>query len=439
MNRNTSILLKTVITTVIALLLLIPTSLMQGIISERQQRKTEVVNEIATKWASKQLMAGPFLKIPYYKQQKTWVKTNNQNREEIRKVLDHLYLSPAILKVQSELIPDKRKRGIFEVLVYQAKSKIDVTFHDYQRHFEGISPDDILYEKAQIVFYIQDKRGLNSGFKINNVIVDSLLKASISNNTSLHLISIKQAIKANAKADFHLEFTTKGSEQFKYIPAGKQFNMSISSKWKTPSFDGRYLPDSVVIDQNGFKANWQMTELNASLPISWNEKETPNFNMGDMGVKLINPLDNYQRSERSVKYAILIISLSFLAFFLADILKKQPIHAIQYFLIGAALCLFFLLLIALSEVLMFNLAYLLSTTGIILLIHLYSRTIFKQTGTAWLLTALSILLYVFVFVIIQLEDTALLVGSIGLFLILGLTMYATRNVQWFENKNMPDE
>ena len=217
-----------------------------------------------------------------------------------------------------------------------------------------------------------------------------------------------------------------------FVPLGNVTEVEIESNWPSPSFNGNFLPDFREVTDDGFSAKWKILQLNRNFPQSWiGRNQSEKMDEASFGVDLILPLDDYRKSMRSAKYAVMTITLTFLIFFLVEILNKKKIHPFQYALVGLALCLFYVLLISISEHSNFNVAYGISTFGIVAMISLYSLSAFKMKKLTVLLVATLSGIYGFLFVTLQLADYALLMGSVGLTLILGATMYFTRNINWY--------
>ena len=233
---------------------------------------------------------------------------------------------------------------------------------------------------------------------------------------------------------FNFNVKLKGSEYINFVPVGKVTDIELSSDWNNPSFDGPFLPDSREIDDDGFTAHWNVLHLNRNYPQAWIGAQHK-VKDSAFGVNLLIPVDSYQKSERSIKYAILFIGLTFLVFFFIEIINKKRVHPIQYILVGLALCLFYTLLLSISEHTSFNIAYGISTLLTIGLISTYTKTVLKSNALTGLMGGILIILYLFIFIIIQLQDYALLMGSIGLFIILGLVMYFSRKIDWYQINN----
>jgi inner membrane protein len=189
------------------------------------------------------------------------------------------------------------------------------------------------------------------------------------------------------------------------------------------------LPEKRVVNESGFNSEWKILHLNRNFPQQWNADIS--LKSATFGVDLITPNDSYQKSDRSIKYAILIIALTFMAFFFIEILNQKKVHPFQYILIGLALCIFYTLLISISEFVSFNAAYWIATTMTMILVFLYSRSIFQNFKLASIVSSVMLILYGFIFTIIQLEDSALLIGSVGLFSILAVVMYISRRIDWY--------
>ncbi len=243
-------------------------------------------------------------------------------------------------------------------------------------------------------------------------------------------LSAAVAVNAESAADFTIDLSFRGSDSFFLIPAGKTTEADITANWKNPSFDGQYLPSSSVITGNSFKAHWKILPLSHTYPQYW-KNSAQSLGKEAFGVRLIQPVDGYSKTNRSVKYVLLFIALTFTFFFFIELFQKLHVHPLQYILVGIALTIFYTLLLSISEYTGFNPAYLIASTATISLIGLYTWSIFKSGKTAIGFTISLSGLYTYIFVLIQLEDYALLFGSIGLFLILAVIMYFSRKIDWY--------
>ena len=251
----------------------------------------------------------------------------------------------------------------------------------------------------------------------------------ISNGISCR-IPTKHTNSNSAEWSFSLDLDFNGSSSLNFTPIGKSTNVSLNSVWQNPSFKGAFLPDSRKVNESGFTASWDVLHLNRPYPQSF-RGTTTGISQSAFGVDLIVPVDEYRKSMRSAKYASMFITLTFLIFFFVQILNKIRIHPIQYIIVGLALCAFYTLLIALSEHISFKISYLISSAAIISMISYYAHTIAKNKTITRVIALILMALYLFIYLIIQMQDYALLMGSIGLILVLGTVMYLSRKIDWY--------
>ncbi len=238
------------------------------------------------------------------------------------------------------------------------------------------------------------------------------------------------------KLSFNINLKIKGSEQLHFIPLSGDSRFTLQSTWANPSFDGNNLPSVRKVTDTGFAATWNFNKAN--LPFGTVLQDFK-FDLDTLafGVTLIQPADGYAKTNRCIKYAILFIGLTFSLFFIVELLQKKPVHPVQYILVGLALTIFYTLLLSISEFILFDLSYLIAAVATIMLISTYAYGHFHSSKTAGIFGGMLTLLYSFTFVLIRLEDTALLIGSIGLFIILALAMYASRRINWYGEPHIP--
>jgi inner membrane protein len=234
---------------------------------------------------------------------------------------------------------------------------------------------------------------------------------------------------------FSFELDLKGSKQLSFLHTGKTTDVEVTGNWASPSFDGRYLPNYRKVNENGFTARWRMLYFNRPFAQQWAADDSVLNKMqaqenAIFGVKLKLPVDQYQKTMRTSKYGILIILLTFISLFLTELISKQKIHAFNYLLIGAAMVVYYTLLLSFSEQIGFNLAYLIASVATIVLITVFLSSLLQKRAASMLFALLLTIFYVFIYVIIQLEDLALLIGSIALFAIISALMYFSRKINW---------
>ncbi|WP_233524473.1 cell envelope integrity protein CreD [Mucilaginibacter conchicola] len=430
-----SVTVKLVFIGFLILVLLIPSALINDLIFERAARQSEVVKEIADSWSGEQTIKGPVLVVPY----KRIVKAIDGDKKEFDKeIIENLYLLPENLKMDAAVKTDKLHRGMFEAVVYNSSVKVSGNFGKPDLAALSLTPDQLVWDKARIEFSISDLKGLK-----NNPIINAAgqhLTAEPSFNahpvfdgglqTNINLATVKEA---GFTFDFTLDL--KGSQEMHFMHLGKTTDVSVKGNWSSPSFDGRYLPDERHMDTAGFKANWRMLYYNRPYPQQWvvdnnvlnDDKKLEN---ASFGVKLRLPVDQYQKITRTSKYAILIVLLTFVSLFLTEVIRKQRVHPFNYVLIGAAMVIYYTLLLSFSEQIGYNFAYLIASAATIGLVSVFIASLLKNKAAAGLFALILSIIYIFIFVIIQLEDLALMIGSIALFIIVALLMYFSRKINW---------
>ena len=428
---------KAIVIGVLILMMLIPVALIKELICERENTGSSVAREISSKWGDRQTLTGPVICVPY----RYSITENNATRE----VRDIAYFLPEELDVETDMQPEIRYRSIYKVVVYQSKIKVGGTFKhpDFDKLTQNASFID--WENAFVVIGISDLRGIRSNIVFN---WDNTPKESMSGVNDSKLtesgITVKTPLTAEFSEDrtykFDFTLTLNGSYGLFFVPAGKTTNVTMTSQWDTPSFDGAFLPDQRDI-AGGFSASWSVFSYNRNFPQMWTGSDY-RLRSSEFGVNLLLPVDHYQKTMRSAKYAIMFIALSFLVFFLVELISRKRIHPFQYLLVSIGLILFYSLLLSLSEQMHFNLAYMISALAIIGLITAYSHSIFRAMKQTALMGGFLTTLYLFLFTVLQLEDLALLFGSVGLFIALAVVMYISRKVDWYntqsDNTEKPD-
>lgn len=451
-SQANKILIKGLITAALILLMLIPTVFVDNLVKERQQRQQEVVKEVKQGWATEQTIYGPYLYIPYLVKEK-----DSDNKEVI--VTKHFYTLPQDLNVTGNILPELRPRSIYKVLLYKSDLKKEGNFN--LKIPEDVDINSIQFANAKICFGITDLKGIEEKMAINfngkqydltpGLPTKDLETVTVNSNAGEDYVRTESATKQveliglsgnieltqemfQKPVAFSMNIKIKGSEQLHFIPLSGNSNYAISSTWANPKFDGNNLPNTRVVEDSGFQAKWNFN--NANLPFGTTLKD---FSFSKLsyafGVSMLQPTDQYSKTNRSVKYAILFIGLTFALFFIIELMQKKPVHPVQYVLIGIALVIFFTLLLSISEFLMFDAAYCIAAAATILLISLYAKSHFKSNKTASVFGLFLTCLYAFIFVLIRLEDAALLVGSIGLFVILALVMFGSRKINWYGDKS----
>jgi inner membrane protein len=452
-----SIMIKLFSIGILSLILLIPCALIEDLIYERQQRADEVLDEVADKWSGAQTLSGPFLVIPYKKQE---VIDLGKEGKETREYEEKAFFLPHQLDVKGNIDPQVLKRGIFDAVVYESELQIQSVFTQPDFKTLSIPENMVLWNKAYIVFGITDVKGIQDSLTLT--VAGAMLESEPSNNIGVSITSnparerrdyapipsddplnnngITTKLSWNDAKDFsgdvNIQLKLKGSRRLDFIPAGKTTTINLAGTWNNPSFDGEFIPEDREVTEKGFTAFWKVLHFNRPFPQQWTE-DNQVLSGADFGVKLLMPVDQYQKSTRTAKYGILIILLTFMALFLVEITQKIRIHPFQYILIGAALIIYYTLLLSFSEHVGYNLAYIISSVATVALIGAYSRSFFPYGRLAVLFSALLVIFYLFIYIIILQQDFSLLIGSIGLFVIIGTLMYFSRKVKWYKETGPP--
>jgi inner membrane protein len=248
---------------------------------------------------------------------------------------------------------------------------------------------------------------------------------------------------AGERIPFSLSVSLAGSSGLRMMPFGRQTRLALRSTWASPSFSGAFLPESRRVGKDGFNATWNVSHYGRSFPQSWSSVQTASLasaiNGSAFGVDFVQPVDVYQQTERSVKYGALFLVLTFVTFFLFELFQPIRVYPVQYLMVGSALCLFYVLLLSIAEQLAFGVAYLVAAGATVTLLGSYAAAVLRSKGRAAVFAGVLALLYGYLFVLLQAEDYALLLGSIGLFLILALVMLITRRVDWYGSATIPTE
>lgn len=405
------------------LIMMIPVALLSELVTERQQRQTEVTAEISSKWASQQTILGPVLAVPY-------LAKPDSGKAAVRK---YIYVLPEQLNINGKVFPEVRHRSLYDVTLYRSDLSLSGTFDPAYVQKTGINNADILWGEAQLMLGLDDARGLEDDVRLQWDSTATLLEAGLPANTVIENgLAARVPFGAEKRIPFTIALKLKGSSYLYFTPVGKTTEVTLRSPWKNPAFDGQYLPSRpAAISDTGFSAYWKVLQVSRSYPQAWKDDVRFDITKTAFGVKLLQPTDGYAKTDRSVKYAILIIALTFTIFFFVEIFQKRQVHPLQYILVGIALCIFYTLLLSISEYTGFNTAYLIASVATVSLITLYVLGIFKKpqiaAGFAFALGGL----YTYIFILIQLQDYALLFGSIGLFLILAVIMYFSRKIDWY--------
>jgi inner membrane protein len=422
----------------IALALTIPKLFVEELIQEREQRQKEAIAEVSDKWAGSQNITGPILVLPY---KQAFVDSSRRGY-----VRQYAYFLPDNLDIKATMVPKEKHRGIYKVMLYTSSVHMQGSFKDVNFQKLEISPEQILWNEAFVRMSVADPRGLNEELSLTWNGKTSVLTNEVGDTGGDVLVT---PVELKGPEDLkNISFSTSseinGSQQLLFTPIGKTTTVELESKWPHPSFTGNTLPQTSTVKDSGFTASWKSLSHKRNFPQQWKNETSllkhlqpnestdgVNVNSASFGASLFIPVNGYQKSMRSIKYALLCIFLSFAAFFLIEVSQKNvSVHPFNYGLMGIALILFYTLLLSFSEYIGFNLAYFSASVFTIGLIGWFAKDLLKSSRKAALLSGVLVLLYLYIFTILQLQDYSLILGSIGLFLSLAVIMHFSKRFSW---------
>ena len=414
--------LKILIIGVLSVLLLIPQQIILHVVNERNATQVKAEKEVEQMWSASQRVVGPVVRIP----------GKNYHKD--------VYLLPETLQVKGDVKTEKRHRGNFDVTVYTADLTLDgnLQLPNLSEYVDSVY--DI--SKAEVLISLSDFRGLSE----NVVLRLNGKEYSMRSDKDEELGSVLccrvpvSEMRDSVSATYSVRLPLKGSESLMFLPVGNSTSVQLTSNCATPSFQGNFLPDERTVSDSGFSSTWKVLALNRDFGQSvtqWVDcgdggSHSVSMNKNEFGVIMRVPVLQYQQTTRTVKYSYLFIFLTFATVFFVEYRRQTPIHPVQYLLIGAALMVFYTLLLSFSEHIPFLWSYLIAMLMTIVLITGYLAGILKIRKTALMVGALLLLLYVFMYVLLQMETYALLFGSLGLFVILAVLMFVSLKVKWYK-------
>ena len=432
-----SLTFKAVIVTVLMLLLLIPNVMIQSLIHERKARSEESIQKINAKWSNSQIVCGPIITVPYSVKITESETVDKEVRTKISYRPRQFRLTPSALNIDVKLFPEEKYYGIYKTTLYKSELQISGNFDNLDEFEDFDGQNTKHWNEACITIGISDLKGLvsNAELTLNGKVYQAKADGSVDwfsgNTLNFELKDFQKS--ADGKNEFSCRILLNGSRDIRFVPVGRTTSVDVSGKWSSPSFIGSFSPQSTVEKEN-FSAKWHVLHFNRNIPEVLDSENIQKLDYDDstFGVQLIETVGHYQQNERSAKYALMFIALTFAVFFFVEATTKNRIHPIQYALVGIALVLFYSLLLSISEQIGFAWAYLIASCATISLITVYTAGIFKNKRATSILATILIALYTFLYVVLQLEDFALLIGSLALFLILGIIMFVSRKIQWYK-------
>ena len=422
----------------LTLIMLIPISMVNSLIRERSYRAVEVKNDISSDAGGILQFAGPLLKIPgTRKVKKTYVNSEGIKTTEYRDEDFIMWYAPEDLHAAVQLGSENKYRGIFYTPVFKGTLILKGNFRP-DKFSETIKENETLHlQKAELVIPFFNQKGIR---KVNKAVFNGSAAELYPGNRGLSLspggVYASAPVTEKVHADFDIELLVSGAEKVSILPIASSAAVEIGADWPAPSFSGLCLPDTHKISDEGFRALWHCSSLSSGLPLFWDEKKVFDsyaLSSSYLNTDLINVHDHYEQNERAAKYAVLFILIPFITLFLFEHFFSGRIHIIQYILAATANIIFFLLLLSFSEHLSFNLSYFISASAVTIMMGLYSLSVLKDIR-AVLMAPVMLIIYLFLFITLQSEDWALLIGSVGVFAITALIMLVTRKIDFYQSR-----
>ncbi len=430
-NWTGSVAFKGVVTLFLGLLILIPVGQIKSLLAERENRMYMVKEEVIDMWGGWQYISGPVLVIPVIE----YYTEVFEGKKELIGRRHYLHILPDELIIFGEVQSEMRKKGIYNIELYTGEFSIKGTFMEEEIPALHYPDSEILWSEAELILGLGDVKGLSHrvDMKWNNKEYSfsggggqsEIFPSGIHSNIVL---------EQGQKYAFDVNLELRGGESLLFVPLGKETHVSINSNWPSPNFQGSFLPESHNLTDTGFSAEWNVHSLARNFPQTWldNQNDWSDLYDGSFGVNFISPIDGYFKNHRAIKYRLMFIFIPFIALFLFEIFTRTKVHPFQYLLTGFAISMFFLLLISISEHLNFNISYLISAGSSSFMVAASTGSVFRSKIKGGLMAGINIILYLYLYMSLASEDYALLIGSLGLFIILALTMIITRKLNWYK-------
>ncbi|WP_147613945.1 cell envelope integrity protein CreD [Treponema pectinovorum] len=422
--------LKIMLIFVLVLLFLVPISLIKNLIYDRKTYQDEAVDSITEPLGGESQIEGVVIAVPYKSYHET---TDSNGIKRTESETKYIIFAPDTYKLNIQVNPYYLTRGIFKVPVFNGQLNLKAEFADFDFSYFDIPAKNILKNESVLILGLSNTKTLTSQPKLN--IAKSELKISpikydsISPFTNSVYYNLAEDV-LSSKVNLTGIIDFQGGENLKITPIASDNTINIKSNWPSPSFSGGWLPNQRQLSENGFSALWNIAGLSTVYSKSW--KSETEFSPEAINVSFITPVDAYKKTERSVKYSLLFLIIPFIALLISEIFSNKKIHPVQYCLIGLADVIFYLLLLSISEHILFDLAYLICSVSVCLATLFYASAIFKNIKWGALLSGIQLVSYIFLYGTLQAEDYALLIGSIGLFIVTVLLMFITRKIDWYQ-------
>ena len=425
-TRSASI--KVAIIVFLTLVLLIPVSMIDSVIRDRRSNETVATQDIGRSWGLDQVVTGPVLRLPYEDSRVTVYGAPFLQPKS-------LYILASDLRIEADVTSELRYRGIHTVPVFSAEVSMDGSIGLGAIEELGIDPAAVDWKNAELLLGISDAKGVARIPEARVDGVQSRFRPGTEQIPGLppQLGAALKDVKSGKRLEIGISLRVNGTGSLSFLPLADSTEVRMSSEWPSPSFSGRFLPLTREVSADGFEASWQVPSLSRKLPAYWVDMHTAGDEVahGAFGVRFIQPVGLYQLMLRAIKYAVLFVGLTFVSYFIVEVVADLRLHPLQYLLVGLANTLFYLLLLSLAEHIGFDLAYAVSTAASAVLIVGYSASVLAKRSRAALIAAVLAGLYAFLYLTLKAESFALLAGAVGLWVVLAAIMYLTRGINWY--------
>lgn len=426
----------------LVLLLLIPLAMIRGLINERNRTAAEAEEGIMEAWGSRLIEAGPVIAIPGIRTNEVRTRTERDGEKiEIIRTPFTLIITPRRLNIGAEFKTEVRRRGIFSVPLFSGSLTLSGDF-DPAPALAALNTNEIVSLKdAELIIALSSQKGIR---KIDGARWNESELFFQPGSRGLNLARFNYSGQGsgifaalpdfeNQEAQFDIDIAIQGGQSVRFLPVGQDTHVRIATDWASPSFQGSFLPNESAVGDTGFDAVWDISYLSRDIPLFWkdNAGEGEGYDTSLFGVNFFRAIDAYSLNTRAVKYAILFLTVPFLTLFLLEVFTKKRIHPVPYLLSGIANVVFYLLLLSLSEQMEFYLAYLAAACAVTVMMTLYSRSLLPSWNKSWYMGLVALLSYVLLYAVLNAESYALLIGSVGTFVVVALVMFLTRKLDWY--------
>jgi inner membrane protein len=449
---------KALLLMALVLLLLIPLHMIRGLVNERGRTAAGAEADIMEAWGKELVEAGPIVIIPGMRTDEVRTKTEKEGEKvEQVKTPFALVVSPQKLNLNAAFKTETRKRGIFSVPLFSGTLSLSGVFDPAMALLELLPNEEIALDQAELVIALSSQKGIrkintstwdneelffkpgNRGYQLFQHGYDSSVVSPsyrrFATNQGIGGIYASLPGFANKATAFAISIDIQGGRYLRFLPIGQDTHAAVSADWGAPSFQGAYLPGESTIGDTDFSASWDVNYVSRDIPLFWkNYGEERDYSESLFGVNFFRAIDTYALNTRAVKYAVLFLIVPFLTLFLLEIFAKKQIHPAPYLLAGIGNAVFYLLLLSLSEQMPFYTAYLIAALAVSVMMTLYSRSLLPSWNKSWYMGLTVSVSYVLLYAVLNAESYALLIGSIGTFVVVALIMFLTRKLDWYRQE-----